>query len=307
MHPTVWSPFGHVPSYTLFVALGFFCAAIVTWLRHRHEGFHYETTAAMTLVAAIAGLAGARIWFVATHLETYSPWFSAFPRGGMDHTAAAITFALCVLLAVVYARPFLKSFHPAGRVAIVASLSAAAALLAARVAALHPRFPDTDPFDPNGGGLAFFGGFAAAASACALLARRRGIQILPAADAVAPGLLFACALGRVGCLLNGCCGGLPAHGPLALDGRWPTQIAESIATATLGSLLLGARSAPPGRTAALAALGYASVRFTLEFFRNDVSPALLGLTPSQAAAATLAAFAVPFLLRPAPLSPAEPA
>lgn len=307
MHPIVWTPFGPVPSYTLFVALGFLCAAIITWLRHRHEGFHCETVASLTLAAALAGLAGARVWFVGTHLELYAPWFAAFSRGGMDHDAAAITFIVCVLIAVVYARPLLRPFHPAARAAVVLSLSATAALLAARVAALHSQFPDADPFDPNGGGLAFFGGFAAAAVACAVITTRRGIPALTAADAVAPGILLACSLGRIGCLLNGCCGGLPARGPLSLDGHWPTQIAESLATATLGTFLASSRPAPRGRVAALAALGYAGLRFILEFFREDVAPAFLGLTPSQAAAAALAALALPFLLRPARPAPAETA
>ncbi len=56
------------------------------------------------------------------------------------------------------------------------------------------------------------GGVAAALLAGAWLCRRRKIPFWTAADAAAVPLPFAQAVGRIGCLLAGCCWGLPAPG-----------------------------------------------------------------------------------------------
>ena len=299
MHPHLRTPFGDLPTYTLCVALGFFSAALLTWIRHRRRGFHFETVATLGIAAALTGIAGARMWYVATHPQIYAPWFASFPRGGMNPTAGWLAGAACAGLLLLYARPALRPHGRLGAPLIVVSLSTIAGMFAARIAALHASFPASDPFSP-GGGLAFFGGLAAAGTACLVIAARRGIPPSAAADALAPGLLVGTAIGRIGCFLNGCCAGNPAHGPLAPGDRIPTQLIEAVLTASLGILLI-VRPPSEGRIAAIAALGYAAARFTLDFFRSDVSPVALGLTPSQLAALLLAILAAGSLLRsPAP-------
>jgi prolipoprotein diacylglyceryltransferase len=281
------------------VALGVISAAGLTWALHRNRGFTFDTISGLTVLAVSLGLVGARAWFVATHPALFAPWFRAFPAAGNDFgTGAAVAAAVAVLLAL-YARPALRPLGPAA-IVVVACASAIAFMIGARAGSLRGRTP-ADPFDPQGGGLAFFGGFALAAPACLALAARRGIAPLAAADSVAPGLLAACALGRTGCLLNGCCSGRPWESPLALGGHIPTQVLESTVTAGAAALL-AARGGEPGsgRIAAVAALVYAAARFTLDFLRDDVSPALAFLTPSQLAALLLAAAGGALLLRPAP-------
>lgn len=65
------------------------------------------------------------------------------------------------------------------------------------------------------GGLVIFGGFIGAAVAFIICVRKQRLPLLAMADIAAPSMAIGLALGRVGCLLNGCCYGgqtdLPWH------------------------------------------------------------------------------------------------
>jgi phosphatidylglycerol:prolipoprotein diacylglycerol transferase len=65
------------------------------------------------------------------------------------------------------------------------------------------------------GGLVVFGGLIGAAVGFAYFIRKQKLPLLAMADVIAPGMAIGMALGRVGCLLNGCCYGgqtdLPWH------------------------------------------------------------------------------------------------
>ena len=304
MHPFLHTPFGEIPSFTAFVALGFGAAAFVTWLRHRSRGFDFDAVFTLSLVTCLTGLVGARAWYVATHAVVYADWFRYFSRGGMDLTAGLWAGLAVVGLILLYARPLLRPLGPGPGTIALLSAGLVTALLASRIAALHERV-DADPFDPRGGGLAFFGGLALAVPGCALAARSRGIPFSVAADAAAPGLLAACALGRIGCFLNGCCAGVVCHSPLCPGERVPTQLIEAAFTAVLAAVLVAA--APPprtGRTAAFALLAYCFARFGLEFLRDEPG-FFAGFTASQCA--SLAAFAATCSWLALRRSPAEPA
>jgi len=59
------------------------------------------------------------------------------------------------------------------------------------------------------GGLVVYGSFVGALLGLVLFVRKNGLPLLPTLDLIAPSLVLALALGRIGCLLNGCCfGGL---------------------------------------------------------------------------------------------------
>ena len=302
MHPVLETPFGDILAYTLFLFVGFVAAACLTWWLHRDRGFHFETVFALTVVAAASGLVGARAWYVATHPRTYAAWFRAFASGGMDLCAGGIVAAVTAVLLLLFARESVRLFPRFAAASLLLALSGIAGLLGARVAALHQTVPEADPFSPEGGGLAFFGGLALATLACAVTARRYGIPAADAADAVAPGVLLACSIGRIGCFLNGCCAGFAASGPLAPGGHVPTQLMESVATLGLSAWAAWRPSPAPGHIAAFVAFAYAALRFYLDSLRADVSPALLGLTPSQLASLVLAAVALVLFYRTATTS-----
>jgi phosphatidylglycerol:prolipoprotein diacylglycerol transferase len=66
------------------------------------------------------------------------------------------------------------------------------------------------------GGLVVYGAFLGAMGAFFLYCRRHRLPGLAIADLIAPSLVAALALGRVGCLLNGCCYGGPSELPWAI-------------------------------------------------------------------------------------------
>jgi phosphatidylglycerol:prolipoprotein diacylglycerol transferase len=66
------------------------------------------------------------------------------------------------------------------------------------------------------GGLVIYGGFFGAAIGFIAFVRRHGLPLLAMADLVAPSLAIGMALGRIGCLLNGCCYGGQAELPWAV-------------------------------------------------------------------------------------------
>lgn len=82
-------------------------------------------------------------------------------------------------------------------------------------------------FSPSG--LTFYGGFVLAALSIYLYLRRRGIRFLFAADAIAPGLLLAYGIARIGCHLAGDGDyGYPTSLPWGTDyskGTYPPSIA----------------------------------------------------------------------------------
>lgn len=81
------------------------------------------------------------------------------------------------------------------------------------------------------GGLVFYGGFIMAIFTISAYCRWKKIAVLKVFDILTPGLAFGHALGRVGCLLNGCCYGrvcrhvpgvvYPAGSPPAAPDKYP--------------------------------------------------------------------------------------
>ncbi len=129
--------------------------------------------------------------------------------------------------------------------------------------------------DLNMRGLVYYGGLALAVPACLLAVRRLGLPAGEAADAVGLALPLSLAIARVGCFLNGCCGGRPSGLPWAVTFPGtatpvhPTQLYEMLMDLALFGLLLWARKRlRRGWDLFLLSLaGYGLVRFLNEFFR----------------------------------------
>lgn len=63
------------------------------------------------------------------------------------------------------------------------------------------------------GGLVVYGAFFGAVLGVILFVRKHKLSLLPLCDLIAPSMVLGLALGRVGCLMNGCCfGGVCEHG-----------------------------------------------------------------------------------------------
>lgn len=160
-----------------------------------------------------------------------------------------------------------------------------------------------------GGGFVFYGGVIGGLAGAALYGRVRGIDVWGLLDVCAPCLPLGHALGRVGCLVAGCCYGVPwdgplsvvyDHSPIAPDGvaLFPVQAVEALCNLALAGVLAWAcncrlprggaagaatsrdaaadlraprrgAGAPPGL--ALYLLLYGVERFLLEFARYDAA------------------------------------
>ena len=110
----------------------------------------------------------------------------------------------------------------------------------------------------GGSGLTAWGGILGAALGIWIYSRFSKFQFGYFADVTAPGIILAQAVGRVGCIINGCCYGLPTSLPWAVIYTHPnsfaplgipihpTQIYEIIALLVIfGGLLLLKERFPP--------------------------------------------------------------
>ena len=66
------------------------------------------------------------------------------------------------------------------------------------------------------GGLVIYGGFFGGVAGLLAFFRKYRVPLLATADLVAPSLMLGLAIGRIGCLLNGCCYGGPCDLPWAV-------------------------------------------------------------------------------------------
>jgi phosphatidylglycerol:prolipoprotein diacylglycerol transferase len=165
------------------------------------------------------------------------------------------------------------------------------------------------------GGLVFYGGLIGGILAAVFRLRQLKLPIWRVGDCMAPGIALGHVFGRLGCLFNGCCFGLPTGVPWAIrfpkgttPGDFPvhpTQIYEALLNLALAGALawFHRKRRFDGQVFALYLVGYALVRAFTEWFRGDYavrSAPLAGvLTPGQSTGiATLAAgIALYFLLR----------
>jgi phosphatidylglycerol:prolipoprotein diacylglycerol transferase len=149
-------------------------------------------------------------------------------------------------------------------------------------------------------GGVFYGGLILAVAVAFWYMRRAKLPLWPTTDAFAPGIALGHVVGRLGCLMAGCCYGRPTtapwgitfNNPLAADNvgtplgvpLHPTQLYEAGAELLILVLLLATerKGRPfPGRTFWGYMLLYAISRFIIEFFRGDPRGALGMFSTSQ--------------------------
>lgn len=127
--------------------------------------------------------------------------------------------------------------------------------------------------DPRNGGKSLVGGLFCGWVCVEMAKRRLGIR-RSTGDLWALALPAGEAVGRIGCLLNGCCFGTSFLGSWSIHqhGLWrhPTQIYSVLSAAMLFVLLFKLRDALPreGDLFRLYLLLYGTSRFAIEFFRE---------------------------------------
>lgn len=149
-------------------------------------------------------------------------------------------------------------------------------------------------------GGVFYGGLIVAVAVGLWLVRRYGLPMWTTADLFAPGIALGHVIGRLGCLLAGCCYGRPTDVPWAITFTdpvayanvgtplgiplHPTQLYDAGAELLImiGLLVTERRGRPyPGRTFWLYILLYGISRFIVEMYRGDERGAMLGMSTSQ--------------------------
>jgi phosphatidylglycerol---prolipoprotein diacylglyceryl transferase len=134
------------------------------------------------------------------------------------------------------------------------------------------------------GGFTFYGGFLAAVVATVYYAHRQNLNKAKYADIATAPALIALSIGRLGCLLAGCCWGHPTQLPWGIAFNHPrsfasppgvplhpTQLYESLLCFLIFLHLVRVFKKPryDGQVAVHGMALYAVVRIFVEFFRGD--------------------------------------
>lgn len=165
-------------------------------------------------------------------------------------------------------------------------------------------------------GGVFYGGLLGALAVGLWLVRRYGLPVWTTADLFAPGIALGHVIGRLGCLLAGCCYGQPT------DAAWGITFTHPVAAANVGTplglplhptqlydagaelvilavlLLMERRSRGfPGRTFWLYMVLYAISRYIVEIYRGDPRGMVWGMSTSQFVSILVVPLAIVMLMR----------
>lgn len=168
-------------------------------------------------------------------------------------------------------------------------------------------------FSPSGGlrGLSFHGGLVGGIISTFVYTRRKKLNFLAVADLFSPALALGYAITRIGCLLNGCCYGIPTKLPWGLqfhigpasDGltppSHPTQIYAAIMNLVIFAFLIAIEKNRKfnGQVFSSYLAMYSVYRFLIEFLRRGVTAQvwLAGLTQAQWVSLIILVITIPIL------------
>lgn len=140
------------------------------------------------------------------------------------------------------------------------------------------------------GGIVFYGGLIGGLLGALLGCRVAGCSAGAMIRIAVPYIPLGHGIGRIGCILAGCCYGIPYDGPFAIHmpgnshtGYFPVQLLEAVINAGICVVLHRyEKKSKPSSLLALYLLLYAVVRFGLEFLRGDeIRGIAAGLSSSQ--------------------------
>ncbi|MFA5145522.1 MAG: prolipoprotein diacylglyceryl transferase [Candidatus Omnitrophota bacterium] len=137
------------------------------------------------------------------------------------------------------------------------------------------------------GGLSWFGGLILATFAGWLYLRNKNLPAYKILDLIAPFIALAQAIGRIGCLLNGCCFGKESsfglYFPIYKTVLIPTQLYSSLLLVFIFVILrlMQGRPHKEGQIFFAYLLLYSVKRFFIEFWRADNEIIFAGLTLFQ--------------------------
>ena len=217
-----------------------------------------------------------------------------FEAGGLTIYSYGVLLAASYLLGLQFALMRARSRGlPAQQVMDLGIWIIISALVGAKLLLLIVDFDQftANPKDLLGlarSGGVFYGGLIAAVIVALVYLRRHRMPLWTTTDVFAPGIALGHVVGRMGCLLAGCCFGKPASVPWAITFTdplamanvgtplgiplHPTQLYDAGAEALILAFLLVFERrgrAFPGRTFWTYMLLYGVTRFVVEFYRGD--------------------------------------
>ena len=138
-------------------------------------------------------------------------------------------------------------------------------------------------------GLTSFGGVIFSLVGLMIFARRAKLDVLAFFDVLAVPLLFAHSIGRIGCLLNGCCYGGPTdawygvHVENVVGLHQPAQIFDSVMVLVGAAfiVLYERKARPVGQSFGFTFIVWGVARFMYEFFRAGTHDEYLAGTASS--------------------------
>jgi len=239
----------------------------------------------------------------------------AFTIGSIEAKWWSILFIIAVLVILLWLWRFGRGFgiKPEFAVGLLA-VAVPVGLLVARLAHVIDfwDYYSSHPGEMIGlEGLAMFGGVLGAALGVWIYCRFQGVPFAPLVDMAAPGIVLAQAVGRVGCTLNGCCGGKPTSMPWgfiytnpASEASYPgvavhpTQVYEILWCLIVFAFLfwvLRERLKPHGSLFIAYLALYSTGALIIRFFRPD-KPFLGPLPEGQLISVLVLAVTVPLLI-----------
>lgn len=288
MRPELFRIFGGTdlevsfPAYFVLLLVGFAFGTAIAVLQARRIGQDPDVIVDVALAALLFGVAGSRIFHV-----LFDGYFWDYVHLCTDPSQVdwKITESLC-------------------------TSSRYQGLWDAAKGVCHPKETDCLAWAKFwAGGLTYYGGLIAASVACIHLLRRDGFPVWKGIDLSAIGIATGLGFGRIGCLLAGCCYGVPADSAWSLvfppyspasEGQFklgllgstsepslpvlPMQAAEAVvnfAVAGICLFLVQGRKRYDGQVMVVFLALYAVGRFVLEFWRADDRGGLFGLSTSQ--------------------------
>ena len=282
MHPALFSLLDYtVSSYMLLIAVGFLFATAMGAVWVRRVGQNPDVVVDLGLAAVVAGLVGARLLHV---LADGYFWDYVHLCTDPSQVAWPVPRGECV-----------------GRLEGVWDASAGVC---------RPKQADCWAWAQIwGGGLTFYGGFLGATLAAWWLFRRDRFPFWKGVDMGGMMVPIGLGLGRLGCLMVGCCFGSSCQHPWALRfpphspaSEWqfreklldtplheslpvhPTQVYESLAALGIAAILIlfvQGRKRYDGQVFVAFLAAYAACRFVIEFWRSDDRGGWLSLSTSQ--------------------------
>lgn len=137
------------------------------------------------------------------------------------------------------------------------------------------------------GGISWFGGLIFGIAAATIIIKRNKLNLPKILDLLVPFIALGQAIGRIGCLLNGCCFGRVSGFGLYFEVHHqvliPTQLYSSLLLLLIFIILRKMQDKPhfAGQIFCSYLLLYSIKRFFIEFFRDDTPKMFYGLTLFQ--------------------------